>query len=399
MNEIEYGSGGKRVSKGNGMYNDDKTRTARETARVAQIGDASKNAGVNWGTGASRSLYNVFSNMGSTEARGRDLLRSRLWKGVPQLTEEQLKSFEAAYTGHTFLFVVGVPRFMTTGIYENTNLHQQMKNLRAIIERASTGFNGPSNISADFDPQDDGNGRKLDHITRVTKEQSDITLRLHEFAGLPVKNALESWLCGIYDYRSEHGHYFGNLGIPGGWCLQNHSMSMLVVQVDPSWTEIQDAAYYFNMVPTEVPFDHFNWTKGDHGIVQDYDITFKCNEERSPAIMYAAEKYMNNRILSMVSTSVFNSRQFVIDQFSGGAKAGDAPVATLKQEYGGTANITDTYQYNIQTSGIDPDIDTKAEHKIYTKDFNDTIKNLTNTPNNSVEADTTDGVAYYTPNK
>ena len=33
--------------------------------------------------------------------------------------------------------------------------------------------------------------------------------------------------------------------------------------------------------------------------------------------MYAAEKYMNNRVLSLVGTSVYNSRQFVVDNFGG----------------------------------------------------------------------------------
>lgn len=320
--------------------------STRQTVRKGSQGDKDTKLS-NWGEGASRGIYNAFSNLSGDEATRRDLLKSRLWKGVPQLSIEQLNAFEAAYTGHQFLFVCTVPAFMSTGIYRDTNMHQEMKNLKAIIERASTGFSGPSPITAEFDTQNDGYGRKLDHVVKVTKEQSDITLRLHEFAGLPVKNAIETWLTGIYDYRSEHGHYHGNLGIPGGWCLANHTMSLLVVQVDPSWTEIQDAAFYYNMIPREVPFDHFNWEKGEHQIVQDYDITFTCNEERSPAIMYAAEKYMNNRILSMAQTSVFNSRQFVAYDFDDG----QSPVNGFKAELGGDANIIDNKQYNIHIGG------------------------------------------------
>ena len=320
--------------------------STRQTVRKGWQGNKDTQL-TNWGEGASRGLYSTFSNLSGVEATRRDLLQSRLWKGVPQLSIEQLNAFEAAYTGHQFLFVCTVPAFMTTGIYRDTNMHQEMKNLKAIIERASTGFSGPSPITAEFDTQNDGYGRKLDHVVKVTKEQSDITLRLHEFAGLPVKNAIETWLTGIYDYRSEHGHYHGNLGIPGGWCLANHTMSLLVVQVDPSWTEIQDAAFYYNMIPREVPFDHFNWEKGEHQIVQDYDITFTCNEERSPAIMYAAEKYMNNRILSMAQTSVFNSRQFVAYDFNNGG----APKEGFEGELGGGMNILDKTQYNIHVGG------------------------------------------------
>ena len=307
-----------------------------------------------WGQSASRSLYSVFANQNDNLMSSRDLLSSRLWHGVPQLTEEQMNMFEAAYTGHTFLFVVNVPIFMTKGMYEHTNLHYQMRNLKAVIERASTGFSGPSNITADFSDMDDGAMRKVSHVTRVTKEQSDIQFRLHEFAGLPVKNALEAWLTGTYDPKSQHGHYFGNLGIPGGWCLSNHTMSLLVVQVDPSWQVIQDAAYYYNMFPQDVPFDHFEWTKGEHDIVQDYTITFKCNEERSPMIMYAAERYMNNRILTMVATSVYNSREFVVSSFTDSGTPLDYQgfQGLMGDDDNNNKNFgfIDTRQYNIEYS-------------------------------------------------
>lgn len=365
MPKYKNGTGGNRTSTEAEEYyisnTNTGTKSTRITARIAEAGktgdDSNRNDTANWGAGASRSLYSVFSNPGGKEMLNRDLFKSRLWKGVPQLTEEQMKAFEAAYTGHQFFFIIDIPRFMSQGIYKDRNLHQQIRNLKSIIERASVGFSGFSPITAEFDTQEDGNGRKMSHMTRVYKEQTDISLRLHEFAGLPVKNAIESWLTGVYDPYSEHGNYHGNLGIPGGWCTANHTMSMLVVQVDPSWTEIQDAAYYFNMMPTEVPFDHFQWTKGEHTIVQDYDLQFNCNEFRGPSIMYAAEKFMNARILSMVSTSVFNSRQFVPNLFDADGNGGDPGKLAYNgfaQEIGTNGTIIDTYQFNqnITNSGV-----------------------------------------------
>lgn len=313
--------------------------------------DKGNYATINWGTNASRTIYNNFSSYSANNMQDKNLLNSRLWLGVPQLSRDQLHMFEAAYTGHTFIFVVDVPKFMTTGYYANTNLHQHMKNLKAVIERASTGISGFSNITAMNSDVDDGSGRKISHITSVTKEQQNISLRLHEFAGLPVKNALEAWLTGIFDYRSQHGNYHGNLGIPGGWCLANHSMSLLVVQVTPDWTTIQDAVYLFNMVPTEVPFMSFEWQKGEQNIVEDYDIEFICNEERSPAIMYAAEKYMNNRILSMVATSVFNQRQFVA--YDGSLASNGIPAAISGSSSDANA-ILDKNQYSLQYGENNP---------------------------------------------
>lgn len=306
-------------------------------------GDAVK---TNWGADAIRSAENVFGNLSRIpEESDRNLLTSRLWHGVPQLTEEQMQMFEAAYTGHTFIFCVNMPRFMMEGIYANTEMHRLVKNFKAVVERASTGFSGFSPIQVNTANVEDGNGRKISHVTSVEKDQSNISLRLHEFGGLPVKNFLEAWVTGIYDIRSQHGNYHGNLGIDHGWCLKNHSMSILVVQVTPDWTTIQDAAYYFNMVPTEIPFQHFEWTKGEATIVDDYDIDFVCNEERSPAIMLAAEKYMNNRVLSMVSTSVYNSRQFVAADFGMEKLASSGFYSNLGKDKNNNS-IIDNLQYN-----------------------------------------------------
>ena len=327
--------------------------------------DTAAHSTINWGQGAKRSMYHVTNNQSILNIDSRSLLNSRLWHGVPQLTDEQLSMFEAAYTGHTFIFVVNVPRFMTDGLYRNQNMHFQMKNLKAVIERASTGFSGAQNIIANSQDQDDGNGRKVSHIVNVTKEQGNISLRLHEFAGLPVKNAIENWLTGIYDYRSQHGNYHGNLGINGGWCLANHSMSILVVQVTPDWTTIQDAAYYYNMVPTEVPFQHFDWTKGEQTIVDDYDIEFYANEERSPAIMYAAEKYMNNRVLSMVATSVYNSRQFVVKDFSNLASEGfGSNLKGYDVNNTSTSQIIDNKQYNMYLTNPEATVNNTVESTV-----------------------------------
>lgn len=334
---------------GSGYAHGNRQTTAYNHTNTSNNQTVNGNMTPNWGEQAGRSIYSVMANHSDTGMGKRSLTNSRLWHGVPQLTVEQMNMFEAAYTGHTFIFVIDMPKFMYSGIYENTNLHYQAKNLKAIIERASTSFNGSSNITAQTADMDDGNGRKITHITGVTKEQPTVTLTLHEFAGLPVKNALESWMTGTYDYRSEHGHYFGNLGIPGGWCLANHTMSMLVVQVDPSWQVIQDAAFYYNMFPTEVPFEHFEWEKGEHSIIDKHSIQFTANEERSPMIMYAAERFMNNRILSMVATSVYNSRQFVVSNFYVDGVPQD--YAQFKNNLNPTdAYIIDSQQYNTKIS-------------------------------------------------
>ena len=104
------------------------------------------------------------------------------------------------------------------------------------------------------------------------------------------------------------------------------------------------------MVPTEVPFEHFEWTKGEQTIVDDYSINFRCNEERSPMITYAAERYMNNRVLSMVATSVYNSRQFVANDFMDEKTSYEMESFNSYLE-DGNFEYFDPEQYNISING------------------------------------------------
>ena len=80
----------------------EKNQKAGNMSDYAYVVDTGgETSGSNRGQSASRSLYSTFANMNDTAMTSRDLLQSRLWYGVPQLTEEQIAMFDAAYTGHT----------------------------------------------------------------------------------------------------------------------------------------------------------------------------------------------------------------------------------------------------------------------------------------------------------
>jgi hypothetical protein len=249
------------------------------------------------------------------------LLNSRLWQGVPQITLDKLQTFDPAYIGHTFIFCVDMPLFMTQSDYVSDpdlkpiadTLHAHAKNLKAAIERASTAFSGQNPMTVNFADQTDGAGRKLSHAVSVIKEIDEISIRFHEFKGLAIKNAIEAWVTGIYDVRSQRASYHGLIGQERSkeFSAAYHTMSILVVQTDPTWMYLQDAAFYYNMIPTEVPFNYFDWSKGEYTIVEDFDIRFKCNEERGPAINWAAIQYMNNRVLNLVDTAAYDYKKFV----------------------------------------------------------------------------------------
>lgn len=316
-----------------------------ETAMFFDGGDYSESgAKIDWGRTASRSVYAATGSL-TDDASGRSLLQSRLFHGVPQVTEDMIKMFDAAYQGHTFIFVTEMPKFLTTGIYKNTRAHELMKNFKSIVERASTSYDGAPNIEIETQAMTDGNYQIANVVNVTDNQQSQVSLTLHEFAGLPVRNALYAWATGMIDPQSKHGSYLGNLNIPGGWSLQNHTMAMLVVQLDPSWTVIQDAIYWYNMIPDSVDFSSMSWQKHQFDIIDNKQITFSANHFRGPAIDAIAEVYVRNRILTLVETSVYNSRQFVPSKFLASESEGLWAASTNNMIYG-SDNIMDNVQYN-----------------------------------------------------
>lgn len=238
----------------------------------------------------------------------RDLSTASLWRGANYLKHGNQSEIDPAYSGHTFLFPTHGAAFM---IAAGGSHKTHMENIMNLIRNASTAFSGQNSKVVAFDEVVDGfANRKVQHPVSVTKECDQITIKLHEFQGLVLKNALEDWIDGMLDEKVQRSHYWGQ-SKSLKYSIQNHSMGVLVVQTDPSWTIIQEAAWYYNMVPAEVAFDFFSYTKGQINLVEDYDLVFRCNEERSAAINAAAEAYMNAFILNELSTS-FDRHNFDI---------------------------------------------------------------------------------------
>jgi hypothetical protein len=245
-----------------------------------------------------------------------DISSSRLWAGVPDWALKNINMYDPAFQGHTFLFVTHMPQFMkelsVNALPKYSTLAASAKshigNLQGLIERASTAFNGTSAKTVNFAEQTDGySDRKLNSPVSVTKDIDEVTIRMHEFKGLVLKHAIEFWVDGMFDIKSKHASYYGLIqDAILEFSLQNHTMGVLVVQTDPGWLNVQEAAWFQNMIPVEVPFESFHWEKGDNKIIDDYDCRFKCNEERSDVIDAAAVSYMQTRIVDNINTKYFD---------------------------------------------------------------------------------------------
>jgi len=165
-----------------------------------------------------------------------------IWKSVPFWVEEEFPGFKAM-TQKNFKSFDGLSDMeLQTGQYEHTF-----------------------------------NGNPYDFATTIQKNNTEFTIRHQEFSGSPIKNMYQHWVTGIRDPRTDIAQYPRRYGID--YCAKNHTGELLYIVTRPDinnvgMNNIEFAAYYTNVMPTKVPFNHLNFNLNEHNPAE-IDITFK----------------------------------------------------------------------------------------------------------------------------
>lgn len=198
---------------------------------------------------------------------------SSLWLGVPNLSEEMLKNFDPAYTGHTHIFLIRTPKIFDLYYAEHKD------NLKAILERTTTSFTGIPELTLNFQDQTHGFAdRHVSHATSAEFNFDQGTLRCLEFKGLPTYTMIRDWIENISDPISKIGDYKGRAGVDQSleYSIANHTASFIVCTTDPTHTRLQGRAHYITAaMPTAITNEHYNMNAGEIGIIDGFDIAFK----------------------------------------------------------------------------------------------------------------------------
>ncbi|MMZ42323.1 hypothetical protein D1872_38440 [compost metagenome] len=193
-----------------------------------------------------------------------------------------LAQYSPLKTGYARIFFVRMPAFMKAIMPNKT------KSFRHIMEYGFTGVDGIQNLTMDYEQMTGGySGRSLDVATVAKDETNEITVKLYEFQGSPVREYTNMWLTGISDPYTGLGHYHGAMDRDATlqYSQANHTAEAIYVQTDPTGREngIEYACMITNMMPKSVKMDHFNYEAGTHAIVQT-DVTFTALKYESPQI-------------------------------------------------------------------------------------------------------------------
>lgn len=221
--------------------------------------------------------------------RDQNLTKHSLFMGGLNTKNAALQQYTPLKTGYARIFVVRMPKFMTT-IAPNMS-----KRFKHMLEYGFTGVDGIQNTTLEFDQVTGGYvGRSFDTAVNAKDDTSEITIKLYEFSGSPLREYVDLWLTGIIDPQTGLCHYHGAIDMDVPMAQHNHTMEMIFVNTDPTGRSdgIEHVAMFTNMMPKEVKKDHFNFEAGQHNVTQ-VDLSFTAVKYESPQINMVGAKLLD----------------------------------------------------------------------------------------------------------
>lgn len=215
-------------------------------------------------------------------------VESQLLRGTMSFSKDRLRELDPSYTGHTHIFVLRMPPFMTAIANNNqvegyeangiAKAQAHCKNLKALIELGSTAYSGTPDLTMQTAEVNVGwSERSYPAPTFSQYDGKTFTIRCLETRGEPLRRAVEYYINGITDANVKgtllHGalDQNGNLMEP---TLANITFSIMVVQTDQTLLRIQDISIWNSCILTTANRDNLDWENGSIDIVQPRDLQF-----------------------------------------------------------------------------------------------------------------------------
>lgn len=227
-----------------------------------------------------------------------DMTGYSLFLGGLNVKRAALEQYNILKTGKGRIFLTKMPYFM------KELMPQATKNFKHVIEYGFMDIQGIQDLTMEFDSITGGYaGRSFEIPTILKDETNEITVKILEFAGSPMREYIEMWQTGVSDPNSGFTHYHG-LAIPqpdanGNFkkakvevSQANHTMEAFYVMTDQTGFNIEFACMLCNMFPKTSARSHFNQTSGEMAHVE-LEIAFTCTMYTSPDINAVAQLLLN----------------------------------------------------------------------------------------------------------
>lgn len=228
-----------------------------------------------------------------------------LFLGGLNVTRDSLLQYDPLKTGFGRVFMIRTP------IFVNNKIPDKMRKFKHVLEYANTEIGGNDNIELTTNDMTGGySGKKVTIPNIATDGANDFNIKVYEFSGSLMREVIQYWINGISDIQSGLSHYYCdgtpndvNYGLP--ICQANQSAEFIYVATDQSGKEVEYAALFANCVPTSIQLEQFNYTAGEHNLVE-MNISFTASRYMSPQINEKAKQLLVKHNALMNSLN-FNS--------------------------------------------------------------------------------------------
>lgn len=214
------------------------------------------------------------------------------WLGGTDATRACLDQYDLLRRGYGRLFILKMPYFIEQLLPDAT------KKFKHLLEFANVGVDGIGGYSVDFGSMTAGYAGNTIEIPVNSKDDTNsITIKMYETSGSLIRTYIDFWITGVADPFTGLSHYHGARELVSNniYCSQaNQTMEALYVATDQSGTALEYACLLSNMFPKASNHDHFNYSPGEHDLV-DMSIEFTAIKYMSAQInelgKAAIEKY------------------------------------------------------------------------------------------------------------
>ena len=257
-----------------------------------------------------------------------NLTNYALFMGGLNSTHDVLANYDPLIGGRGRLFMVRKP------LHLEQTIPNKLNKFKHILEYGNTAVSGIGDYEVQFGEITGGYaGHKFEIPTNVTDSTDSITVKVYEFSGSPVRETIHTWVNSAIDLLSGYTHYNGlDESVPR--LQSNQTAEFIYVETDNTGDKIEYACLLTNCFPTQVKNDHFNYSAGEHNIVE-YEVTFKTRKYESIQINKIAAALL--RRYKVLSNSLnFYSGIEDDDEILGKAKGYDVKTGMLKEGAGQT---------------------------------------------------------------
>lgn len=237
-----------------------------------------------------------------------------LFLGGTNVAHDVLEQYDPLKTGYARLFMVRQPIWVAE-YFKNT---PKMNKFKHILEYGNVSISGLSDISVQTNQITGGYvGKSFEIPSYASDDTSSLSVQVYEYSGSPIREVLHEWINGSTDLMSGLTHYNGLLADTSSDAKlianqANQTAEFIYVVTDCTGMNVEYACMFANCFPKNIPLDPFNYSSGQHELVET-TIEFTATKYESIQINQIAKRLIDKyKVLtnSLNFFSGFNKSDF-----------------------------------------------------------------------------------------